>query len=59
MMMLLKSSEKFLRKIIFSIIERQDLMIKQEGDRDMLDVLLRNTTTIFPKKTDKKSTKKN
>ena len=27
----------------YSLIERQDLMVKQEGDRDMLDVLLRLT----------------
>ena len=27
----------------FSLVERQDLMVMQEGDRDMLDVLLRLT----------------
>lgn len=30
----------------FSLIERQDLMVKQEGDRDMLDVLLRLTKRV-------------
>lgn len=30
----------------FSLIERQDLMVKQDGDRDMLDVLLRLTRRV-------------
>lgn len=30
----------------FSLIERQDLMVKQDGDRDMLDVLLRLTKRV-------------
>ena len=30
----------------FSLIERQDLMVKQAGDRDMLDVLLRLTKRV-------------
>lgn len=32
-----------IKKSGYSIVERQDLMVFQEGDRDMIDVLLRNT----------------
>ena len=32
----------------FSLVERQDLMVMQEGDRDMLDVLLRLTKRTKP-----------
>ncbi len=37
----------------FSLIERQDLMVRQDGDRDMLDVLLRVTKRANETDTDR------
>jgi CRISPR-associated protein Csy2 len=54
---------KAINKNGYSIIERQDLMMKREEDRDMIDVLLRNTRRYKNdfnkqiKKSDKEETK--